>query len=105
MDAGRLDQRVRIETLVVDIDELGAQTSSWLFESNPWAGVMETPGREFIAGDYRAEEKVAFVLRWRDIDSTARVTWNGRVYRINSVTGTRHSGFCWLHCIATDGEN
>lgn len=105
MDAGRLDQRVTLERPSVVTDELGQDATSWEHAAEVWARVIETPGREFLAGDYRAEEKVVFVIRWRALDSTWRAVWGGRAYRLNSVTGTRREGFAYLHCITSEGAN
>lgn len=105
MDAGRLDQRIVIETPAVVIDELGQDAREWVLLGTFWAKVMETPGREFLSGDYKAEEKTVFVIRWQALDSTARVQWGGRVWRIESVTGTRREAFAYLHCVSSEGAN
>lgn len=105
MDAGRLDQRIRIEAPASAVDALGQDALTWAHVGDVWARVIETQGREFLKGDYQAEEKSAFVIRWMEIDSTMRAVWAGRTWRIVSVTGTFREGYCWLHCIATDGAN
>ncbi len=105
MTAGRLDQLITIETTTTTTDELGQSQDVWGPLATVWAEAKETMGREFLAGDYKAEEKVAFRIRWIEVDSKARVTWEGRTYRIVSVTGTFRSGERWMHCIAQDGAN
>lgn len=105
MHAGQLDQKIQIEQASQVTDELGQDARTWTAVATVWAKVMETPGREFLKGDYQAEEKAAFVIRWRAIDSTYRVQWAGRVWKIVSVTGTRREGFAYLHCMTTDGAN
>lgn len=105
MDAGRLDQRIAIEAATTAEDALGQEVETWATVAEPWARVMETPGREFLSGDYKAEEKAVFVVRWRAIDSTDRVRWGGRTWRIDSVTGTKREGFSYLHCVSTEGAN
>lgn len=105
MDAGKLDQRISVEQPSITTNTLGEEIASWSVTSQPWAKVIETPGREFLSGDYKAEAKAVFVIRWREIDSTARVTWRGRSYRINDVTGTQREGYAYLHCLAQDGAN
>lgn len=105
MDAGRRDQTILIETLSTTTNALGEEVPNWTYHSRPAAFVMETAGKEFLSGDYRAEEKAVFNIRWRAIDSTARVTWNERVYRIDSTTGTRRDGEMWLHCVSSEGAN
>lgn len=106
MKAGRLDQRIQIETPSSEADGLGQTARTWLLLDEVWAAVREVAGREFLAGDARAEEKATFTIRWRDdFDSTARVQWGGRTWRIDSTTGTRRSGERWLHCVTTEGAN
>lgn len=105
MDGGKLDQRIAIERPVKTTDALGQEVETFATVAQPWAKVMETPGREFLSGDYKAEGKAVFTIRWRTLDSTARVAWGGRTYRIDDVTGTKRDGFAWLHCIAQDGAN
>lgn len=105
MDAGKLDQRIAIEALLPAENELGELVATWQAVTSLWAKVMETPGREFLSGDYKAEEKAVFIVRWRALDSTMRAKWGGRTWRINSVTGTRREGYAYLHCIAQDGAN
>lgn len=105
MDAGQLDQSILIEVPTPSTNALGEEVLAWSTHSTPRAKAMETPGREFLKGDYRAEEKAVFVIRWRDIDSTARVQWGGRVWDITSITGTRREGWQYLHAITTEGAN
>lgn len=100
MDAGLLDQRIVIEQPSQVTDELGQDARTWTAIASPWAKVMETPGREFLKGDYQAEEKAAFVIRWREIDSTYQVQWAGKIWKIVSVTGTKREGFAYLHCLS-----
>ena len=105
VDAGLLNQRITIEAIGRSTaNALGETSPEWTPLSDRCAQVRETMGREFLAGssgDYRAEHRVVFVVRWIEIDSTARVKWGGRIYRIDDVTGTYHSGETWLHCTTT----
>jgi SPP1 family predicted phage head-tail adaptor len=105
MDAGALDQHITIERPSLTTNALGEQITSWVVDGTPWARVIETPGREFLKGGIEAEGKAAFVIRWRALDSAYRVTWGGRVYQIEDVTGTRREGYCWLHCRSVVGAN
>lgn len=113
MKSGDLDQRVLIEWPVSGFGALGQEADDW---GNPvWrsARVREEKGSEFLAGGhkpaqqgaYQAEEKIAVIIRWMAVDSTARLSWGGRVWRIESVTGTRRQGWTWLHCLTTEGAN
>lgn len=104
MDVGQFDQRIIIETEApVTTNSLGEELPGWLFLTKLWAKATEQKGREFLAadGDYRPQRKVAFTIRWMELDSTARVKWRGLIYRIEDVTGTKRSGWAWLHCEST----
>lgn len=98
--AGEFDQRITLESPVLVTDGLGAENPEWFFEGGVWARVMETPGREFLKGDIKAERKAVFKIRWIEIDSTWRVQWGGATWRIDNVTGTFREGARWLHCTA-----
>ncbi|MFZ5745274.1 MAG: phage head closure protein [Pseudomonadota bacterium] len=103
--AGELDQLIMLESPMVTTDGWGGEVQTWLPEAEAYARVMETPGREFLKGDFRAEEKAVFKVRFREVDSTWRVIWGGRTWRIDSVTGTMREGARWIHCTAQDGAN
>lgn len=103
---GQFNQRISLEAPDPVEDALGQTATTWQPVATVWAAVRETPGREFLRGDYQAEERTAFVIRWRNgIDSTLRVNWRRRTYRIVSVTGTFRDRELWLHAIATEGPN
>lgn len=104
MDAGKLDQRILIETPTYTTDELGAEAATWSEHSRPWAQVKETLGREFLAGDVQTERKAVFRIRWRAVDARARVTWRGRIYGLDDVTGTEREGWAYLHGRTNSGE-
>lgn len=105
MDAGQLDQQILIEKEVTTKNELGEAVSSWVRLAKVSAKVIETPGREFLKGDFRPEGKAVFVIRFRKFDTTARVQWGGLTWDITGKTGTFREGWSYLHCISTDGAN
>lgn len=105
MDAGRLTERILIEAPTETENALGEMVPSWQTVAERWARVLETPGREFLSGDYRAEERTVFQIYWTAIDSSHRVQWGGRTWRINSVTGTYRERYSWLHCVSNEGVN
>jgi SPP1 family predicted phage head-tail adaptor len=105
MDAGELDQRITIETRTLTQDALGADVENWSEHSRPAAKVIETPGREFLKGEVQGEKRAVFVIYWRALDSTSRVTWRGRIYTIEDITGTQREGYAWLHCKSVSGAN
>lgn len=99
---GSMNQRVTLQAPEAPVDELGQNARHWADIATVYAKVTETAGREFLKGDYQAERKAVFQIRWRQIDSTARVLWEGQAWRILSVTGTRRERFLSLQCEATD---
>jgi len=105
MQAGDLTERITIETPATEPDELGQDALSWLFLAEVWAKAIEGQGREYLKGGYEAEEKAVFVIRWMEVDASMRVTWLGRIYDIEQVTGTYREGWAWLHCTARKGVN
>lgn len=103
--AGELDQLITLESPVVTTDAWGGEVETWLIEAQAYARVTEARGREFLKGDYKAEEKAVFKIRWREVDSTWRVNWGGRTWRIESVTGMLREGARWIHCTAQGEAN
>jgi head-tail adaptor len=101
--ARTLDQRITIQAQTGAADALGQTNIAWLTDSTVWARVLETPGREFLKGEFHDEARVVFTLRWRHVASASRVLWNGRTWRVVSITGTRRERFISLD--ATDGAN
>ena len=107
MDAGKLDQRIEIQTSITGRDSLNAQTAQWIKFAEVWASVRQTMGREFLkAEDVQAEGKASFTIRFREgVTSAMRVIWRGRTFGIEDVTGTRREGYLWLHCRSVQAEN
>lgn len=107
MDAGKLDQRIEIQTSIDGTDALNAATRQWIRFAQVWAAVRQTMGREFLKGDgVQAEGKAAFTIRFREgVTSGMRVLWRGRTFGIEDVTGTRREGYLWLHCRSVQAEN
>lgn len=101
MDSGALDQEILIEVATITTDELGADVETWAEHSRPAAKLVQTPGKEFLAGDVQAESKAVFRIRWRELDSRARVTWRGRLYMVEDVTGTQRDGWTYIHARTT----
>jgi len=96
--AGDLDQRITIETATTVRGASGADVPGWLYDCEPWAKVVETPGREFLKGDIEAEGKAVFKIRYRPVATSSRVLWRGVAYDIEAVTGTRREAWTYLHC-------
>ena len=107
MDAGKLDQRILIQTSIDGRDTLNAKTTNWITFAEVWASARQTMGREFLKGDgVQAEGKATFAIRFREgVTSGMRVIWRGRTYGIEDSTGTRREGYLWLHCRSVQAEN
>ncbi|WP_257556421.1 phage head closure protein [Sphingobium sp. CFD-2] len=103
--AGELTELIRIETPTKTENELKEEEISWALDAMAWAKAVEGLGREFVKGDYQAEKKVAFKIRYRSMNSEARVIWQDRAYDIVNVTGKPSEGATWLHCVAIGGAN
>ena len=103
--AGQRDQPITLETATVTTNSLGQERQTWAEHSQHFAKLMETRGREFLSGDYQAEERAVFGILWTEIDSKARVRWGGRVWDVESVTGTYQQNETWLHCRSVGEAN
>jgi len=97
-NAGDLDQQIVIQAPTMTPDESGADVPGWADESSPWANVFETPGKEYLKGDVKAEGYAVFKIRWQRVTPVKRVIWQGVVWEIEGVTGTQHSGWAFLQC-------
>jgi head-tail adaptor len=81
VNAGDLDQRIRIEAKVQARDTLGGETTAWSLLAAVWAKVMPVPGGRFSwekveGGELRASENYRFTIRRRpDVVPTMRVVW------------------------------
>jgi head-tail adaptor len=100
---GQLDQRVTIELATSTRNDLGEEIVTWAElggagNGQRWARVREQSGREFLKGDFQAEGKAVFTLRWLTIDSQARLRWGDRVWMIEDATGDYRGGYVFLHC-------
>ncbi len=105
MKAGDLDTQIVIEAPSATVDGFGQDALTWSVFATRHARAIEEQGREYLRGDFRAEEKAVFVIRHLAVDSTMRVLWGERTWPIVSVTGTRREGWTWLHCVASEGAN
>lgn len=97
-NAGDLDQQIVIQAPTLTRDESGADVPGWADESSPWANVVETPGREYLKGDVKADGRAVFKIRWQEVAPIKRVIWKGVVWKIDAVTGTARGRFAFLQC-------
>lgn len=77
--AGKLDQRLTIQTPASAVDELGQRIESWVNVVIVWGSAQPLRGREFFAaGSINSEATVRFRIRYRaGITGAMRVLWRG----------------------------
>jgi SPP1 family predicted phage head-tail adaptor len=94
MNAGRLDDRITIETRVLTANAYGEQVLTYTALATVWAEVMPTTGREvFMSAAMYADAQYKVRIRWRgDFDETARVNYDGMYYDIIHIADHRRSG-------------
>lgn len=87
MRAGKLDQRITIQTNTVTRDDYGDPVDSWADTKTVWAEAITGGGREFYAAQKLfAETKVVFRVRYdSSIVVTQRIVWLSRYYHILSI--------------------
>lgn len=94
MTAGKLDERIRLETLTTAGNGYGEPVETWHTLDEVWAEVDTKAGSQahfrdetFRADQFDAERPIVFRLRHRsDIDpATVRIAYGGHTYDIRSV--------------------
>ena len=87
MRAGKLDQRVTIQTNTPTADAKGQEIESWADTKTVWAEAITGGGKEFYAAQkLHAETKVVFRVRYdSSIVVTQRIVWLDRYFHILSI--------------------
>ncbi len=87
MRAGKLDQRLTIQTKTATRDAMGQPVETWADTKTVWGEAITGGGGEFYAAQKLfAETKVVFRVRYdSSITTTQRIEWLGRYYQILSV--------------------
>lgn len=91
MRAGRLNQRITIQSPATGQDEYGSPLTGWTdFAVNIPAEVLDVTGREFMASAAVLNAvETKFMIRHLDgVNPSMRVLWNGNAYNIQAVLGT-----------------
>lgn len=89
--AGRMRDRVVIQTKSAARDSYGAEVITWSTLATVWASVESIGGREFIENQYgvdqtRAVRAVRVVMRYReDVQPWMRITHEGRTLQIQAI--------------------
>lgn len=93
MEAGKLSERITIQSLTVVRDVYGATQTTWTdVVSNLPAAVNYVSGNRAIDNEEIFHERVTtFSIRWNgDIDETMKILWNDLEYRILSIDRRTH---------------
>lgn len=101
--AGRLDQRITLQTAIVTRDALGGPVESWEDGDRVWARVRTLTGKQIQrAQQASADVSKAINIRWRaDVTSAMRVKFaNGGTARVSWIEDDRRAG--WLTLVVED---
>lgn len=96
--AGKLNHRIRLESLQTSQDANGETVETWTHEGDVWANVSPVSGKEFIASAAMQSQIVARVtVRYRaDIQATWRILFRNRYYNVEAVLADVVSGLEYL---------
>jgi len=88
--AGKLDQRITLQTFTEADDGIGGKTKAWAnLASVPavWAKVSHKGGLEVLSeGRTNATSKTIFTIRNRtDLDERMRVVWGSENYDVRNI--------------------
>jgi SPP1 family predicted phage head-tail adaptor len=91
--AGKLNQRVTLQTMTRTADAIGGAVISWQNIAELWASIAPLNVRESLQQDKILSEAFYTVtMRYRaDITSDKRLSYNGRILHIEGVTDRDHS--------------
>lgn len=98
MTAGKLDQRIRIESLS-EANDGGEMVQTLSLLADVWAEVISQKGSEaFEAARINASETVRVRVRYRDdVTTKHHIVWMGQNYNISAVDRSkRRDGDLWF---------
>lgn len=87
MLAGKLRDRITIQSKIDTRDDFGQPISTWSDLATVWAHVLFINGKEAISTNVDTASKSASMrIRYRtDIDTSMRIMFNGATYNIKAV--------------------
>lgn len=87
MNPGRINRRIIIQDATTFTrDSYGAEVSSWNNSATVWASVRTVSGSEQLqSGQIYAGETVQFEMRYRALNPSARISYDGKIYNIRSI--------------------
>lgn len=85
--AGRMDQRVTLQTRSVVTDAMGQDTITWTDLATVWAELLPLRGAEFFAAaQVQSEQTVKVHIRYRtDVTTSCRLVWGTTNYDVTAV--------------------
>lgn len=102
---GKLDRRITFQREIFATNESNEDEGiGWQDEVEVWAGVDDKPGNEV----YQSEQLVAvrssvFTIRYRDVNTSWRISFDGSYYDIISIQRPDRKGY--LKVIASIGKH
>lgn len=96
--AGKLNHRIRFESLETSQDSNGDTVEDWISQGDVWAEVVPSSAREFISASAMQSRVVAriTVRRRSDIEPNWRILFRGQYYNIEGVLPDPVSGLEYL---------
>lgn len=102
MQAGRLRQRLQLQSAVEARNGFGEVVRTWSTVATVWGSAEPLQGREYqLAKQTQAETTMRFRIRYRaDVLTSWRVVWHGRSWEI--VDAQPDKQFRELHLMCVD---
>jgi SPP1 family predicted phage head-tail adaptor len=94
MEAGKLNQRVIIQSVTYSRNDYGEAVANWSTSDTRWARVEPLSGRElYSARQLNAEVDLKVTLRYKsDLTARNRLLFGTRILEIGAVTHTEEAG-------------
>jgi SPP1 family predicted phage head-tail adaptor len=103
MQLGDLDRRIRIEQCTYTTDSVGQRIAVWSTLITVWAKIVYESGNEkYEANQKVAERIVKFIVRYRTLNETMRVVYDGRVYDILAIEDISRDRYLALRTLKKD---
>ncbi len=102
-----MDRRVTIQNRFTVTDGYGDRIETWSDTATLWAEYIPRLISSDLPTDAQQEqfiEKCSFIIRWRVIPTDSRITYNGKVYKIQGMAEIGRKDRLELACIATDSD-
>ncbi len=103
MQLGDLDRRIRIEQCTYTTDSVGQRIAVWSTLITVWALVAYESGTEvYEASQKVAERVVKFIVRYRSLNETMRIVYDGVVYDILAIEEIDRKRFLAIRTLKKD---